>query len=324
MPKPTPAVRVAASSVLLLSLMHIVFWGVLASYVIAAGLDNEQFTLLFVALCLVSAGGSAGVVVALGLFRAKNWARVAVLALAALVASVCAFAILVLCILIFGSPSNFGLFDNLVGDNRNNLSRTAYFYLFVFSLAVWWIALFSRKSVADQFSAGSVAVTPALSKRAACPPPVALLAWLMILSSALSALSWPLILGRIPVMLFTHIFSLEASQWIWAANLLLFVACGLGLLRLQRWSYTGVIALHAFWLASFLFAQLSPLYETYTSICLDALELRQAYPGLSNLRFPQWLSALATAIPTALLIAGLFYYRPRFLKAVESSRHPSR
>ncbi|MBS1842110.1 MAG: hypothetical protein JST77_14815 [Acidobacteria bacterium] len=40
---------------------------------------------------------------------------------------------------------------------------------------------------------------------------------------------------------------------------------------------------------------------------------------MNLLRFPQWISAVASAIPTALLIAGLLYYRPGFLKAVADS-----
>src|SRR5262249_22036861 len=146
----------------------------------------------------------------------------------------------------------------------------------------------------------------------ACPPPIALLAWLMIVSSALSAVSWPLILGRIPAMLFTHIFSPQASLWIWIANILFFLLCGIGLLKLQHWSYTGTIALHVFWLASPFVSQLSPQYPAYLQNCLSALEIQENYPGLNLLRFPQWISAVITALPTALLIAGLFYYRRSF------------
>lgn len=145
----------------------------------------------------------------------------------------------------------------------------------------------------------------------------------MIISSGLSGLSWPLIVGKIPAMLFTHVFSMASSKWIWAANIVLFLVCGIGLLKLQRWSYTGTIALHIFWLVSMFVSQMSPLYDSYLRLCLNALEIPQTYPELSLPRFSPWLTATVSAIPAALLIAGLFYYRRSFLKAAEDSHRSS-
>jgi len=141
----------------------------------------------------------------------------------------------------------------------------------------------------------------------------------MILTSALTALSWPLIFAKIPAMLFTHVFFLETSRWIWAANILLFVACGIGLLKLQRWSYNGTIALHGFWLVSLFISQVSPQFPAYLGSCYAALRLDQEATYFIHFNFPPLISAIATAIPTALLIAGLFYYRPSFLKAANEA-----
>jgi len=123
-------------------------------------------------------------------------------------------------------------------------------------------------------------------------------------------------------MLFTHIFYAPASNWIWAINLILFLAC------VSAFSSSGAGATRApspftpSGSSVFLVSQLSPVYGSYMRICLNALELPQNYPGLDLLRFPQWISALTTAMPTVLLIAGLFYYRRSFLKAVaESTKH---
>ena len=122
-------------------------------------------------------------------------------------------------------------------------------------------------------------------------------------------------------MLFIHVFSMATSKWIWAANIVFFLICGLGLLKLQRWSYTGTIALHAFWLVSMFVSQMSPFYELYLRLCLNALEIPQTYPELSLPRSSPWLTAIVSAIPTALLIAGLFYYRRSFLKAAAEAGH---
>ena len=117
------------------------------------------------------------------------------------------------------------------------------------------------------------------------------------------------------------IFSPRPSRLIWLANILLFAVCGVGLLKLQRWSYDSTIALHLFWLVSLLATQLSSNFQTYTLLCLKILDLGEAYPVLNRMHFPQWVSATTTAIPTALLISGLFYYRRSFLQAVQTSRH---
>jgi len=318
MPKLSLSVRVAAASIVFLSVTHIIFWASLALAARSGDSSEFPYNYLFGALCVFSAAGLPGIVVGVGLFRSKNWARVAALVLSVLVGCFCAFSILALFIVSFGTLS-LGLGVEI--PQKSDLLRVGIIYLLIFALTVWWLVVFSRKSVAAQFSSPSHAKPDDAPKKSACPPPIALLAWLMIISSALSAVSWPLILGKIPAMLFLHIFSPQPSRLIWLANILLFAVCGVGLLKLQRWSYDGAIALHLFWLVSLLATQLSSNYQTYTLLCLKILDLGEAYPVLNRMHFPQWVSATTTAIPTAVLIVGLFYYRRSFLQAVQTSRH---
>lgn len=323
MPRLSTSVRIAATSLLLLSLVHIGFWIAVGALIGYFGLNESQFAILHIAIYIIAAAGCAGVAVAVGIFKARNWARIATIALGALTAFACALALIVLFILI-ATPNAFGFFQNLAEQNRGNFMWMALIYLFVFLLSIWWIVLFSKARIAEQFSDNASVGVKASSNKPKCPPPIALLAWLMIATSALSAISWPLILGRIPAMLFTHIFSAQPSQWIWGANTVLFVACGIGLLKLQRWSYSGTIILHVFWLLSLFVTQLSPLYGRYLSICLSVLSPPDTFISLGTDPLPQWASALFSAIPTALLIIGLFYYRPAFVRAVaDSHRLPS-
>lgn len=312
------SVRVAAASLLLLSIVHVLFWAVLAVASREESQGSYPYTLFFPVACVFSAAGLAGVFVGVGLFRARAWARIAALVLAALVGVFSAFAMFVAIGLLVmpGSTADLSL-------HTIDFVRLFLVYLVAFSIAVWWIILFSRQKVAAQFSSNLDSLVRPPVKKPSCPPPVALLAWLMIISGLLSAVSWPLILGKIPVMLFVYIFSPIASKWIWIANIVLFLACGVGLLRLQRWSYNGTIALHAFWLISLFVSQLSPLYPQYLGRCFVALQVDQTETYFVHFHFPLWASALATAIPTALLVSGLFYYRRSFLQAVDDSRHLS-
>ena len=320
MPPLTPAVRIGASSILLLSVTHILFWAWLSFAFHASPVPYEYpYNLVVPVLTVVTCVGLIGIFIAVGVFRARNWARIAAIAMATLVALFCLLAFLGLAVV------NSGLLSAGLGIEippKSDLIRVGLVYLLIFGLAVWWIFLFSRKTVAAQFSAKGISATSAIPQKPACPPPIALLAWLMIASSALSAISWPLILGKIPAMLFTHIFAAEPSKWIWIANILLFALCGIGLLKLQKWSYNATIALHAFWLVSLFVSQLSPLYEKYLGICFTALQAEETIVFI-HFKFPPWIAAVTTAIPTLILIIGLFYYRPAFLKAVVDSRHLS-
>jgi len=320
MTKLSLTVRVAAGSIVALSVIHIVFWAWLALAARSGDSSEFPFSYVFPILCVFSAAGFPGIVVGAGLFRSQNWARVAALVLSVLVGCFCAFSVLALLIVSFGGLS-MGLGVEI--PEKSDLLRVAVIYFLIFAVAVWWLIVFSRKSVAAQFSSPSRAKPADAPKKPACQPPIALLAWLMIISSALSAVSWPLILGKIPAMLFLHIFSPRPSRLVWLANILLFAVCGVGLLKLQRWSYDGTILLHVFWTVSLFFSQLSPGYPGYVRQCLLALEFPSTINDPTAFVFPYWITAIVSVVPTFLLVVGLFYYRRGFLQAVQNSRHPS-
>lgn len=320
MAKLSLSVRIAASSIFVLSLFHTFFWAALAFWLQPDIGDQFPAQTLRPAHLILSAAGLPGILISIGLFRARNWSRIAALVVAALVLLFCVLGILITAVLAFGL-FGLGLGVEVPRTGDSYYLWLAVFYLFVLVLALWWILLLSRRSVAAQFSGAQLAEASLVAKKPACPPPIALLGWLMIAISVLCALSWALILGKIPAMLFTHIFSPGTSKWIWAVNILLFLACGIGLLKLQRWSYTGAIALHAFWLVSMFVSQCSPLSDKYLELCLNALAPPDTFFHVGYHIGSRFASAVITAIPTALLIAGLFYYRRSFLKAVEDSRH---
>ncbi|HJZ65362.1 MAG TPA: hypothetical protein VKD70_13650 [Candidatus Acidoferrum sp.] len=311
--------RIAAGSILLLSVVHVLFWAVLAVAAHSAAPVTYPTDLLFPVACVFSVGGLFGVFAGIGVLQARAWARVAALVAATFVVLFCGIGIFVLALTLVGL-SGLGLGIEVPTTNKTYFVVMGLAYFSIFLLALWWIYVFSRKSTASQFSSETTTPLEATSKKPSCPPPVALLAWLMIISSGLSALSWPLILGKIPAMLFTHVFSMAFSKWIWAANILAFLACGISLLKLRRWSYAGTIGLHVFWLVSTFVSQLSSNFERYLSACYNALGTSYSEIFFIHVKIPAWIAAFTTAIPTALLIAGLFYYRSSFLKATTATR----
>src|SRR5260221_2240531 len=153
MPKLSLSVRVAAASIVFLSVAHIIFWASLA--LAARSNDSSEFphSYLFGSLCVFSAAGLPGIVVDVGLFRSTNWARVAALVLSVLVACFCAFSALALFIVSFGTLS-LGLGVEI--PQKSDLLRVGIVYLLIFALAVWWLVVFSRQSVAVRFSSLSL------------------------------------------------------------------------------------------------------------------------------------------------------------------------
>ncbi len=323
MPKLSLSVRISAYSICALSFFHVLFWAYLAHSIEGSFLPGFPNFAVAPMLWVFSLVGFIGIAIGVAILSRKSWARVAALVLAALVACFCAFGGLLLtpiALRIIGG--GFGMAES--SEDRNAYAGLALIYFAILALACWWIYALSRRDAAAQFAQSDSPAANLAAKRLACPPPIALLAWLMVASALLSGASWRLILGKIPAMLFNHIFSNGPSKWIWIVNIVLFLVCGIGLLRLQRWSYTGAIALHVFWLISIFVTQMSANYETYTRTCVDALNLGEAYPVLNRLHFSPWIAATFTALPTSLLIAGIFYYRRSFLQAVrDSHRSPA-
>src|SRR5262249_15288346 len=94
MAKLSQSVRIAAGSLLLLSMLHVIFWTVLAISSRANLPAEFPFYYFFPVFCFIAAAGLFGILVGVGLFRARNSARIAALVLAALVAFFCALAFL--------------------------------------------------------------------------------------------------------------------------------------------------------------------------------------------------------------------------------------
>src|SRR5262249_2577033 len=132
------SVRIAAASILALSAIHVFFWAVLALAAHSGAPATYPGNLLFPAAFVFSVAGLFGIFVGIGVFRARAWARVAALVIAALVLLFCGFGMLVL------ATALFGLFDLGTGiemptTSKTYLVGTGLVYFSIFLLAVWWI-----------------------------------------------------------------------------------------------------------------------------------------------------------------------------------------
>src|SRR5262249_16378026 len=145
------SVRITAASILALSAIHIFFWAALAIAAHSAAPATYPANLLFPVATVFSVAGTVGIFVGVGVFRPPAWARIAALVVAALVLLFCGFGMLILATALFGL-FGLGLGIEIPITSKTYLISTGLVYLSIFLLAIWWIYVLSRKSVASFFA----------------------------------------------------------------------------------------------------------------------------------------------------------------------------
>jgi hypothetical protein len=187
-----------------------------------------------------------------------------------------------------------------------------------FVIGVWWLILFNRKGVQAQFAGSAFPADPSVPPKPACPLPIAVLAWFYI-SSILNLLFLPFFPSNVPVFVFGLILPGTMGRAILILSFLAFFAAGVGLLKLKPWSYTLILVLQLFWLASTAVSMLRPTYKAAMQSFLEQYEASfhlptSQYSANPFIQYFGWFMVFGMIF--AGVILGLFvYYRPRFLEA---------
>ena len=278
-------------------------------------------------------------IIAINVLRRKNWARIALL----IWAGIMAFFSAVTCIVVF-----FAM--NLVPhaarnpQDANVLVAMKFFMLVLygipFGVAVWWLILFSRPRVAAAFKtpipvavdpwgispsglpmpiAPPMPTVPLAPKKPSCPVPLLIVAGFLLFS----AVATPLFLllpeaGSTPMFLFGFTVFGLTSKIVLAS---LSVVCGvlaIGLIRLKPHALDAIIALQAIFLINSLLSLASPtflhtMYATMQERAMNNPALPQGNPFLSY-NFVRGALIAGIAFSSAFL-GILVGFRDRFLKA---------
>jgi hypothetical protein len=187
-----------------------------------------------------------------------------------------------------------------------------------FVIGVWWLILFNRKSVQAQFADSALPADPTVPPKPACPLPIAVLAWFYV-TSILNLLFLPFFPASLPVSVFGLILLGTMARAILVLSFLAFFAAGVGLLKLKPWSYTLVLGLQLFWLASTVVSMLRPAYKAAMQSFLEQYQASfhlpaSQYTANPFIQYFGWFMVFGMVF--AGVILGLFvYYRPRFLEA---------
>jgi hypothetical protein len=265
-------------------------------------------------IAFILALGTFGVFCGVGLLRLKNWARIATLVWAGIAAVFSALILAVFSFVPIPTPPNAD--PNLSGLVRASI---LIFYGFPLAIGVWWLILFNRQSVANQFirpTGGALDTSgfPAeiSAPKPALPLPVAVLGVFLALSSL--SILFPLFVP-LPVILFGHAIRGGLGVAIWIGSCFLCGAAGIGLLRLKPWSYHLAIALQVFW---FLSGVVTLTGGNYPALMHEVMSSVRDKLGGQYPEYPaEQMQAFAYAgLVTPLLLLGfLIYYRSRFLEA---------
>jgi hypothetical protein len=196
-----------------------------------------------------------GLSTALGLLRLKGWSRISMLIFAGFLGVTAGFSGLIFMILPL--PENRG-----TPENFNSIFRisTALFCAAMVLIAVWWLVLFTRKSVVAQFSgvpasvtvptelaSGSIGTAAVMTPKIRRPLTVTIIAWIYVASVPMMIPS--LLISRaqsMPVPFFWTVLEGKRLLIYYALFGAFMLASGIGLLKNKAWAFWLAVGIQSF------------------------------------------------------------------------------
>lgn len=281
----------------------------------AARVLGESTMVFFFGLAIL------GLFTGVGVLRLEKWARISALVWSGITAAICAL------IVIFSVFVPLPAAPNAPSTPANFLTyaraATAVFYGCPLAIAIWWLILFNRKKVADQFVASGISGTldpsgfpieASAPSEPELPLPIAVLAGFLLLSSVSVFLVF---FVPMPVILFAHAFHGPSGIAAWIATCLLSAVAGIGLLCRRVWSYGLTFGLQVLWLLSGTVTLISSSYPHLMREAISSMPFSNgSYPQYSTEQLRNlYYAGLAFPI---FILALLLCYRSRFLEAAHA------
>jgi len=287
-------------------------------------------------------------IIAINVLRRKNWARIALL----IWAGIMAFFSVVTCIAVF-FVMNFMPHATSNPQDANVLVAMKFFMLVFygipFGVAVWWLILFNRPRVAAAFRAPSAMVPgapvqwavdasgfpvpvasalapiPVAPKKPSCPVPLLIVAGFLLFSAVVSPL-FLLIPQKVatPVFLFGFTLSGPGGKIALTAFSLICGLMAIGLIRLKPRALDIVIALQGILLVNAMLSLASPtfLHTMYAAMQQNAAQNPNLHGGAPFLSYNFARGMLIGGIAFSSAILGILVgFRDRFLKAAAEAAH---
>jgi hypothetical protein len=264
-------------------------------------------------------------VIAVGIqvIRLRNWARVSLLVVAGLMLFFGAVGIVVAFVTFFVSTA---------ADPRISQPLLAAMLAVIYGIptviSIWWLILFTHRSVVAQFQASAALQPPrppsvmAVFNNPECPLPIRIVGW--YLGSFVIVIPFiPFLPNSIPALFFGHMFSGPSAMALYALSFTFISIPGIGLLLLKRWSYPLTIASQLLASANAIYTTLSPSYEANVRVMLEKMGI----PSLPSdteqmLRYSRDFSLIGLLVPIAILVT-LSVARDKFHQAANRTSEPT-
>jgi hypothetical protein len=314
-PKPSASVTVAAIVGICLAALTIL-GGVVAivGMIALPAASGPPFVKpLSVAMIAIGCGlAGFGIVTCVAVLRLRGWARISILVWAGVMTFFSGLSILFIAFVPFpAAPANSPADPSVVR------AVVMFFYGVPLLVGTWWLVLFNQNSVKEEFlppGSGHSEGALEIPRAPHCPLPLAILAWVCIVSMGISLLIYPLLHLPVTMILFGHIFHGKIGATLFFATLILNLAGAIGLLKLQRWSYPLMLGLYFFWMVSGTVSVLSPRFEQNMRDMLAQMSGQEGPLGQTTFVYTRTFGILSL-LPAILIIWLFLYYHTRFMEA---------
>jgi hypothetical protein len=262
-----------------------------------------------------------GFVTGIGLLRLKNWARIS----AIVWGGFCVFFGVIGIPIVLLMP--FDQMPNASAAVPGVLAFARVFLLVLYgvplAIGVWWLILFNRKNIKAKFAGAAPSASLTAEEGPHSPVAITVLAWFFI-GSAANVVIYPFLPFRMPLILFGHLFPGVSATSFFVLSCLLLLVAGIGLLKLRRWSYSFTIGLQLLFLTNGVLTFLNPNFERVMADIIkqtnNATHLSDGILDSSHYTHFLHVTMYGGLLFSVVILVLLFYYRERFLQAVEASR----
>ena len=191
-------------------------------------------------------------------------------------------------------------------------------------VALWWLILFTRRSVADQFAGVAASAAQPLSPSASlfnnprCPLAIRIVGWYLA-SFILFLPLLPFLPKNIPAVFFARVFHGPAAMLLYFFTFLLISVPGAGLLLLRRWSLPLAITGQLFTILNLVVTVSSPSFESSMIAAIREMGLPSELPPPTQALLHQlrYINLFGITIPLAIIVV-LYFYRRQFYAAASA------
>jgi hypothetical protein len=256
------------------------------------------------------------IVAGVQVIRLRNWARIALLVVAGGALLFGTVGLGVIFVTIYFTPADPTVSKPLLA------SVLAFIYGLPILVAVWWIFVFTRRSVVSQFHAATAARMESTRTSASplnnpeCPLAIRIVGWYLA-SFVLFLPVLPFISSRIPAYYFGHVFHGPAAICMHFISFAVLAIPGIGLLLLKRWSWPLAVVTQLLFSLNCVVIAFSSSFESNLRSMYDDLGVPAplAPETAALLREMRWVFLTSVVMPLTILIFLCIYRRPFYFAA---------